>query len=649
MEPEGSPPQTDESLGTQFPALQQISAWSISAPELEAVWHSPGMGNVPIWFRRNKIRTVGDLLDMTPDDFLVWYYFGAAKQAVVMAALGRVAAVASVVSESGESESPATPTAAVPDTDVELLAQWASFSRGATTFGGLEVSLRDAMPPDVAEALDRVRARELPDLTTPSPLELLQEWIDTLDERERDILVGRLLRLGRRRISLDELGQQHGVTRERVRQVETKILAQLRSLLGTDAFRSVRWAMFQLTEGLGSFAPDSEVPIGEAPSAEDDEFRLLLQAAGYEHDEDHAAIRLASFRLPKADALPLLDEGPVVDEPALRQQLVDDGVRQQHLDFAIAAISGTHRVDGTLVLWPRNMQAKGVAVLTVRGRPMTTDEVADVIDEDFNRCGFRDRIFHEPRAMRSGRSHVALRRWGLPEYGGIVPAMVDRLSAGPHDLDELARELAESFGVSEKSVRMYSVAPVFRFVGSSVELRPDDDPYVPKNQPWKVPGLYLADDHQVVWHVAVDKDILRGSGRVAPNEVAIHLGLTPPSTITLKNDAKDVVLSWLETSHVGANIGSLRALAEVCGAGEGDLLRLVFDADSRTLSGEVVAPLPEGLGTTASLAHLTGLPAAKVKTLEALATAIGTSPQDVLEALSQRGDDQVAELAAACA
>lgn len=525
--------------------------------------------------------------------------------------------------------------------DIDTLLGWAYFSSGATTLGGVEEALTRPLPEDVADAVQRLRDVEVTAQVAPGPLDLLGEWQQGLDVRQTDILRHRLLVLGPGRMTLDELGTRHGVTRERVRQLESRLLQRFRDDLDAPRFRSVRWALFQLESGLGAFAPDSEVPLGTGAEDDSGPFRLLLHIGGYVHDAERGAVRKGGFKVPRAEQLPLIDEGPLVDEAALEKMLLEWGVVPAHMGFAITSIEKVRRLDGSLVLWPGNIAHKGVAVLAVRGRPMTTDEVADVIDEGFNRRGFRDRLFSDPRTVRTSRLHVGLGAWGLPEYGGVVPAMVERLSAGPMPLNDLAEELASRFEVSAASVRSYSAAPVFLTSGGTIELRPPDEPFVPEVSPSEVAGLYRHDTDRLAWHVRTDRDVLRGSGRSVPDELGVFVAGGPPMTATLRHPAKEVSLTWSDTSHTGPSIGSIRVLAEFVSAQEGDLLRLVVDRADHTITVHLVDESVDG-DPRAALAELTGLGASHLASQEDFAGTVDTDAAGVVDLLRGRGDDVIA-------
>lgn len=526
--------------------------------------------------------------------------------------------------------------------DLTTIVEWARFSAGATEWRDVEATLAQPAPEDVRDAMERLRDIELAQHAGEPPLDVLSEWRQGLDERELDILTQRLLKLGSKRTTLDEIGQSHGVTRERVRQLEGRMLARFRRALHQPRFRTVRWALFQLELGLGAFAPETEVPFN-SESDEADSFRLLLHVSGYVHDAATCAIRRDGYRLPHPASVPLVGDGPIIDEVALKEDLEQEGVAEQHLSFAISRVAGIKRLEGQLVLWPRNMAHKGVAVLAVRERPMTPNEIADVIAEGFNRRGFRDRLFQDERVSRSSRHHVALRSWELPEYGGVVPSMIERLQDGPAALDELAQELASSFGVSPNSVMMYSAAPVFRTSKGQIELRSADDPYIPINAPWKVPGLYRHDSDRLAWHVRIDRDVLRGSGRAVPDEIGIFLGGGPPMAVKLKHAEKETPLAWAETSHVGPHIGSIREIALANGGDEGDLLRLVFDRADLSISASLVDTSPAG-DPPEVLARLTGLGAPNVVSRAAFAESLGVSDEDPVAVLRARDDHSVADL-----
>ncbi len=60
---------------------------------------------------------------------------------------------------------------------------------------------------------------------------LVEKWLDGLDEREREVLICRFGLRGRRRGTLEQVGEVVGLTRERVRQIQIQALNKLHDLL----------------------------------------------------------------------------------------------------------------------------------------------------------------------------------------------------------------------------------------------------------------------------------------------------------------------------------------------------------------------------------------------------------------------------------
>ena len=59
--------------------------------------------------------------------------------------------------------------------------------------------------------------------------DLVEHWLDQLNDKQRDVIEWRFGLHGRRRRTLEEIGRDIGVTRERVRQIQLEALGTLRS------------------------------------------------------------------------------------------------------------------------------------------------------------------------------------------------------------------------------------------------------------------------------------------------------------------------------------------------------------------------------------------------------------------------------------
>lgn len=87
----------------------------------------------------------------------------------------------------------------------------------------------------------------IPDETNPEPPDLLQideinehleEWLLELDEKQREVVIRRFGLHGYERCTLEEVGNELGVTRERARQIQMEALRRLRRILESKGFSS---------------------------------------------------------------------------------------------------------------------------------------------------------------------------------------------------------------------------------------------------------------------------------------------------------------------------------------------------------------------------------------------------------------------------
>ncbi|MDH3280412.1 MAG: RNA polymerase sigma factor RpoS, partial [Gammaproteobacteria bacterium] len=87
---------------------------------------------------------------------------------------------------------------------------------------------------------DRTLAEAIPDEKSADPADLLQservhkyidEWLELLTEKQREVVERRFGLRGRDISTLEQVGSDVGVTRERVRQIQVEALARLRAVL----------------------------------------------------------------------------------------------------------------------------------------------------------------------------------------------------------------------------------------------------------------------------------------------------------------------------------------------------------------------------------------------------------------------------------
>lgn len=630
------------SLGREFPGLALIAARRLNDPLLRAAWLEPGDDLAHGWLARTGAVVVGELLALTRQDLLDLRGLGPTKVRRLVDYLGRLADAAPAMAAwddgAAASPEPHAPSARPSlDANLETVIAWATWVAGATTWGEALAVSTEAMPADVGEAWQALLAADLPSTVDESPLaEFLAD-----DPRRARILIGRVV--SNEPLTLQELASEFGVTRERMRQIESKGLERLRSNFASlPTWRSVRWAAERVVAHAGAYAP-SDVLAHVLPSWDPAERLLVARLAGYEGIEP--VLVRDGLKLPKVDELPIMaDTDFVVDEYELIERLQSFGVLAHHIDFVLSSIPGVSRVDGQLVRWGGSVVDKAIAVLEVRDEPQDVDQLVIASYGEGGSRSARNRILEDPRMMRVTKSKIGLRRWGGAHYRGVAELMLERLGSGPMDLDELADELAERYEISPASVRMYAAAPAFKVTGEVIALRSQRDPYVPRDKPWKVRGLYRQPGvPMTVWCIAVDNDMLRGSGRSIPQEIASDLGLGSGDRTELTTAAGMIPVAWSETSHSGPQIGSIRELVVHAGASVGDQLALRFDPVDRALEVRVISSRAKD-DVVEDLVRLTTLTRSFAADRTRLAEAVGTTPSDLVAALEARGDVEVASL-----
>ena len=68
--------------------------------------------------------------------------------------------------------------------------------------------------------------------------EILEHWVWELGDKQREVVERRFGLHGYRRLTLEEIGREIGVTRERVRQIQIEALRNLKAMLETQGVDS---------------------------------------------------------------------------------------------------------------------------------------------------------------------------------------------------------------------------------------------------------------------------------------------------------------------------------------------------------------------------------------------------------------------------
>lgn len=596
---------SEPTLGDRYPWLRDLAAQPVEVLDSVATGGLPA--RVRGAFARGRIRTCGELAALTGADLRDIRGAGPGTVALTMSVLGDVGA--SLLSLHAAGAPPSAPSASeqqgaaallralVAEADplkdareaLDVLCDWADFNGHETTVGGILDVLAEPgrMPSDVARAAVEVRGLGLSGASSSEPSVILEGWLESLDEREQDVVRHRIARQDR---TLEDLGEAHGVTRERIRQVEKHLRASLARHLEGEEWRRLRWKVERLRQQVGSWAPLSSVPDHRP---DDVAWWVVVEMSGLVVDEAGDVIHRQGFTLPLLDALTFYaPEGVVLDIDEARTVLSEAGIAESHHWSALEAI-GLRDLDGVWVSWPRSFVERGIALLSVAGTPLTAERIAAEVGSASVRS-VRQRLQDDPRVQRSTRATLGLRSWGQPEYTGVTDLMLKTIAqrGGSMPVGDLVTYLDETYEVRPTTTMAYTVAPAFVVEDGTIRVRGRSETFVVDADPSEVPGLTVNGDGSVSYLIPVEGELLRGSGRPAPVPLGGQLGLQPGRTLHFTPaepaDQDVVVLSWSRTSHVGPHLGSLRLLALQQGAVDGDSLRLTFDPDSLTVDHRLV-------------------------------------------------------------
>jgi hypothetical protein len=547
----------------------------------------------------------------------------------------------------------------------ETLASWGRYRGWATAGPLLDEVGRDAdLPTDIAEAREVVASTLLEDFASSPDAATVEELFDqllaSLDERQRAIFVARSIPT--RGPTLQDLADDLDLTRERIRQLQKKAESRVYAKVAEEKFAPLRWMAHTLRTQLGDSIPmtsdvyASALEVVLAGCTTDRQpllAQFLLHLAGYSERSGwmiHKDATMVSADLLHADA----NEHGLIEVSRAAELLEAAGVAPADHAAMLERIGGFRRFGDWIAVWSGSVVDKVVRLLAIRGTPTSPDELATIIGEGHSIRSLRNRLSDDPRLARVAKNEWGLRIWGLEEYTGAADEMAEEIErqGGAVSLADLAELLASRFGISESSVRTYAQTPRFVVEGGIVRLRAPNERFVVAATIADAKGCFQDSPSTVTFCVAVDKDVLRGSGRAVPVAVATFVGLVPGTERRLRairiggDGSEQVTLTWPVDSPVGPTMGSIRRIAHATQATEGDVLRLRVDRAEGTLGVDRVRPQDlESMTPVARLSALTGLEGlASSNALERLAESLSIDPAGLRSHLIRRGDGHLTGL-----
>lgn len=404
------------------------------------------------------------------------------------------------------------------------------------------------------------------------PLAVIEEFTETLSDRDRRIIEGRFAVAVERRLTLAALGAEFDVSRERIRQEESRLAGFLEEFLQRPANGALRERVGAIRSEMGILCP-ATAGAPELEAADDSLHDELIAYLAGPYALSDGFYR--SAEAPEIDELvlgsfELVTDGNVVEVAALCSELEQRGVAEAHA-LAVANSCAHIRVIGDEVLdWRRGVQTRAVSVLEHLGEPATAEHIHSFMADEVALNTLKNGLSENPQVRRVSKDRFGLAEWGGERYDGVVPSMISAIEdAGTSvELELLAANLADRFGVSDASVRiMAGTHPAFVCEGATVRLRRVDEPYEPKGSLSTARECFFVNGTWTL-RMEVDRDVLRGSGRSIPESFADHLGVRPGYSTRVSLNDGDVWLGWYQSPM----IGSVRTAVANVGAEEGDVV-----------------------------------------------------------------------------
>jgi hypothetical protein len=609
---------------------------------------------------RDGMEVTGDLQALELTDLLGMPNLGIGTVDLMLRVMGQAAAQSAVPALQGLSLAEAALRPAAPpqhNAGVEAVVEnLRAIARWQVASGTEDQSLlASALPPGTPSAIIEVRQR-LVRLQAVDVLDgeetqrdagsLLARSISLLDERQQTVLRRRLF--AERPETLDRIGLQLDVTRERVRQIESTARCNMVQLIqsgGTlelvaQGVRDLVATVLPLVEllehmpALGRTVDLVGQPVWRILDRLDDSYEIV---DGWCASPTVGAARAGT----EARLQELASPYGVVPIDELRPLNPHLSANRGDVLIAWLRYCGYELHDAFVLLRTQALGDRAAAILSIVGAPMSADEVLARLNIQRSVGSLRNAMAADERIERVDRDTWALVEWGLDAYIGVRALVKDELarSGGQVSLDELVERITGKYSVRASSVISYASAPPFEARGGVVRLRSTPDSR--RKTPQETRRLYRRDG-EWLYRVEINSDHLRGSGTVAPMAITTILDLGFGDTRTLESPIGTQVISWTALQPA---FGSIRRLLIHEDIAAGSEVFLII-GDDCSFWVERVPPLRDDALADALI--LVGSYVCKGDIARhALAAAIGLDDSvsfgDIFAAYRSRGDGDVAE------
>ena len=528
---------------------------------------------------------------------------------------------------------------------LQELAAWALSETDSKTVGeAISSAANNRISAASWQAVTGIELTELAEIPA-HPYDIIESWVDDLPEREGYIFRKRVAHIGGS-YTLQQLADEVGVTRERVRQLEKRVLSKFTSFTRTAAASPIKWRIETIKQMVGTAAPLRQLVEVLRPDNVRTDYRpVLLRFAGpYDITGDWIVLRSAVDNDPTGKVCEMADEIGFIDQDLVERELTRWGIDPAYHREWLTRTGKIREFNGRFARWEGSIGDKLIIGLADLGRPATLDALLDHVQEDRTKGSALNALSGDDRVVRVNRTEWALVSWGLPEYSSIAMLIRNLVSdsGGPVHIGEVITRIQNTFGAAEGSIRAYCYAPMFVVESGWVSLRHDLKTFqYPYASPRTARSVFALGPSRVSLLIEVNEDLLRGSGRSIPLVVGAILQAPVNQELTFSNESGvSITVTYPETSFGGPSMGSVRSLAESVGARLGQYLTVTLDRCDMSVTG-MATSLGAHPPSWQLVARLTGIEASSG--MKGLASALDCNVGEVRASLRSRGDDAVVQ------
>jgi len=318
-----------------------------------------------------------------------------------------------------------------------------------------------------------------------------RDLISNLKEKQQKVVLHRFGLSGRKKLTLDAIGKDFGVTRERVRQIEAASLNRLRKLAVLEHNKGVFEKIKSIIAQKGGIVLEDNLVdelIADLDQSRKEEIKKILRfililnediKSVEENDSINAGWHLSSLDkqmiedIAKVFSQILESKGEVLTDEAIlleasKHATIEKYKEKATPEFLKSSINMTkclHRTeDGKrgLVSWswvkPRTIKDKIFFVLSKKGEPMHFSEIGAAIDIsafDSKKATVQtihNELISDDRFVLVGRGLYALNNWGFA--GGTVENVIEKIlkDQGPLDQNSVVEEVMKKKKVKKATI-----------------------------------------------------------------------------------------------------------------------------------------------------------------------------------------------------